>query len=386
MGDDVSNFVRNLNHQHGWLKDIGLKPWPARSCILGLNVGGVLGKAIMRNFAWFFCLVIAGVPKGHADHGSAGATPYTQEPIQPIAIPSTYSALERAKIALGRKLFADSRLSSNNQFACANCHRVNQSGADVVPLSARPAGDLTDVNTPTIFNAALNFRLFWNGSLASLESHIRQPMLADSATSWVEVLAKLTQDETVKAEFFAIYSQGISIANIQDAIVAYERSLITPNSAFDRFLRGDHTAISSRAEHGYELFKSYGCVACHQGANVGGNMFQKFGVMGDYFVDRGEIRPSDLGRFNVTGRDEDRYVFRVPSLRLAVLTAPYLHDGRAKTLRDAIQVMATYQLGRDIPKDDIELIIEFLKTLPGEHDSRPLISPPGVSSVEASQL
>ena len=220
----------------------------------------------------------------------------------------------------------------------------------------------------------------------SLESHIRQPNLKDSATLWVEVLEKLTKDESVRSEFFAIYSQGISITNIQDAIVAYERSLITPNSAFDRFLRGDHNAISAQAEQGYELFKSYGCVACHQGANVGGNMFQKFGVMGDYFADRGEVRPSDLGRFNVTGRDEDRYVFRVPSLRLVVLTAPYLHDGRAKTLRDAIQVMATYQLGRDIPKQDIELIIEFLKTLPGEYEDRPFTSTPRVSSVEAARL
>lgn len=340
----------------------------------------------MRLLALGFCWVMTGTEIVHADHASASATPYAQEPIQPIATPSSFSALERAKIRLGRKLFTDPRLSSNNQSACTNCHRLNHAGADIVPLSTQPTGRLTDVNTPTIFNVALNFRLFWDGSLTSLESHIRQPTLKDSATSWVEVLAKLTQDESIKAEFFAIYAQGISIANIQDAIVAYERSLITPNSAFDRFLRGDHHAISAQAEQGYELFKSYGCVACHQGANVGGNMFQKFGVMGDYFADRGEVRPPDLGRFNVTGRDEDRYVFRVPSLRMVVLTAPYLHDGRAKTLRDAIQVMATYQLGRDIPKDDIELIIEFLKTLPGEYENRPFTSTPSVSTVEAARL
>lgn len=340
----------------------------------------------MYVLAWLVCWVVVGTKIVHAEHGSGSATPYALEPIQPIATPSPFSALERAKIALGRKLFADPRLSSNNQFACTNCHRLNHAGADIVPLSTQPTGGLTDVNTPSIFNVSLNFRLFWDGSIMSLESHIRQPNLKDSATLWVEVLEKLTKDESVRSEFFAIYSQGISITNIQDAIVAYERSLITPNSAFDRFLRGDHNAISAQAEQGYELFKSYGCVACHQGANVGGNMFQKFGVMGDYFADRGEVRPSDLGRFNVTGRDEDRYVFRVPSLRLVVLTAPYLHDGRAKTLRDAIQVMATYQLGRDIPKQDIELIIEFLKTLPGEYEDRPFTSTPRVSSVEAARL
>ena len=181
---------------------------------------------------------------------------------------------------------------------------------------------------------------------------------------------KLSQDEIYVKEFDALYAEGISANNIQDAIVAFERSLVTPNSRFDKFLRGDKSAISASEKQGYDLFKSYGCAACHQGANVGGNMFQKLGVVANYFADRGHITVPDGGRFNVTKREEDRHVFRVPSLRLVALSEPYLHDGGEKTLEDVIGVMAKYQLGRSIPKEHIDLIIAFLKTLPGEYQGR----------------
>ena len=197
-------------------------------------------------------------------------------------------------------------------------------------------------------------------------------------------MAKLRQDSALAAEFSTIYQDGITNRNIVDATATFTRSLITP-SRFDRYLRGDGQAINSEELRGYERFKSYGCVACHQGVNVGGNMFQKFGVMGDYFQDRGNITSADLGRFNVTKREADKHVFMVPSLRNVELTAPYFHDGSAPTLEAAVEVMFKYQLGRTAPLEDKALIIKFLKTLTGEQ--QPKLTVDDVRTVEkAGQL
>lgn len=299
----------------------------------------------------------------------------SDEPIQPIPIPEPLDARQRAIVALGERLFADPRLSSNDTTACVTCHPLLQGGADGQRYSRRPLGDLTPVNTPTIFNLPLNFRLFWNGRVRTLEEQIRVAHLVDADTRWPQVLEKLQRDAIYLKDFAALYADGLTIANIQDAIVAFEKSLITPNSRFDRYLRGDTQAITAREAQGYALFKTYGCAACHQGANVGGNLFQKFGVMGDYFKDRGNITQADAGLFDVTGQEDDRYVFRVPSLRLVTLTPPYLHDGSAETLRDAVKIMAKYQLGRPISDEHIELIIAFLKTLPGEYQGQLLQAP-----------
>jgi cytochrome c peroxidase len=141
----------------------------------------------------------------------------------------------------------------------------------------------------------------------------------------------------------------------------------TPNSRFDRFLQGDKQALTKSEQEGYKLFKNYGCISCHQGINVGGNMFQRFGVMGNYFADWGNITQADLGRFNVTKEPTDRYVFRVPSLRNVELTPPYFHDGSAETIEKAIAIMTKYQLGRPLSKEKIDLIAQFLRTLTGEY-------------------
>ncbi|HVR84925.1 MAG TPA: cytochrome B6, partial [Planctomycetota bacterium] len=159
---------------------------------------------------------------------------------------------------------------------------------------------------------------------------------------------------------------GISIAAVKSSLAVFMRSLTTPNCRFDRYLRGEASAITEAEKRGYELFKERGCVRCHQGINVGGNIFSKFGVLGDYFKDRGNITKADLGRFNVTGKEEDRYVFKVPGLRNVSLTAPYFHDGSVATLEEAVAVMARYQLGSDIPKEEVAQIVGFLKTLTPE--------------------
>ncbi len=194
----------------------------------------------------------------------------------------------------------------------------------------------------------------------------------EMGSNWPEVLAKLELDDAMLKAFKDAYPDGLQAKNIQDAIAAFERSLITPNARFDKYLRGDQTALSADELQGYRLFKQYGCIACHQGVNVGGNMFQQFGIMGDYFKQRGNLTEADLGRFNVTKSPADKHFFKVPSLRNIALTAPYFHDGSARTLNDAVDVMFKYQLGRSAPAQDKELIIQFLHTLTGELHGKPL--------------
>ena len=160
--------------------------------------------------------------------------------------------------------------------------------------------------------------------------------------------------------------------NVQNALAAYERTLISANSRFDQYLLGDTGILTREEKYGYQRFKEYGCIACHQGVNIGGNMFQKFGVMGDYFQVRGKPTETDLGRYLVTRDEEDRNVFKVPSLRNVAVTAPYFHDGSAKTLEEAVDVMFTFQLGRIPSTEDKTLIIKFLKTLTGQWGGKPL--------------
>ena len=234
-------------------------------------------------------------------------------------------------------------------------------------------GGLTEVNTPTVLNAALNFKQFWNGRADSLEAQvdhvIQNPV--EMGSKWEEVVQKVLQDAKYRRAFAAAYKDGVTKTNIQHAIATFERTLITPNSRFDKFLRGDANAISAPEKAGYAKFKQYGCVACHQGVNVGGNMFQKFGVMGNYLEKRGNPTQADLGRYLVTKVESDKYVFKVPSLRNVALTAPYFHDASAKTLEDAVDVMFRYQLGRVASKEDKESIVKFLGTLTGELDAKP---------------
>jgi cytochrome c peroxidase len=183
---------------------------------------------------------------------------------------------------------------------------------------------------------------------------------------WEDILRTLSADPSYAASFSAAYPDGVTKANVQNAIAAYERTLITPNSRFDRYLRGEANAINAAEKAGYTKFKQYGCAACHQGVNVGGNMFQKFGVMGDYFKARGKPTAADLGRFHVTKLEADKHVFKVPSLRNVVNTAPYFHDGAAKTLQEAVEIMFRYQLGRVASSEDKASIILFLNTLTAE--------------------
>jgi cytochrome c peroxidase len=296
-----------------------------------------------------------------------GASP-RNEPIKPISLTRT---ADPARTELGRRLFHDVRLSANNRVACVSCHDLTHGGADSRAHSLGIGGKPTAVNTPTVFNAALNFRQFWNGRADSLEAQIDAVIENpdEMGSTWPDVVAKVAQDASYKTGFTEAYPDGVTQANIRNAIATFERTLLTPNSPFDRYLLGDTDAISAGEKAGYLKFKQYGCVACHQGVNIGGNMYQKFGVMGDYFTQRGNPTDADLGRFLVTRNEEDRHVFKVPSLRNVALTAPYFHDASAKTLEDAVDVMFRYQLGRAASPEDKGLIIRFLKTLTGVQET-----------------
>ena len=287
----------------------------------------------------------------------------TQEPILPL--PRSLH-VDPARAALGQRLFTEVRLSGNERVSCASCHSLTHGGTDGQARSPGLAGTATRVNTPTVLNAAFNFRQFWNGRAATLEDQVGEVVEnpVEMGAHWPEVLRKLAAIDSYRRQFGAIYRDGITRANVADAIASYERTLITPDAPFDRYLRGDANAITADEKAGYQRFKQYGCVACHQGVNVGGNMFQKFGAMVNYLQRPGmPLRPGDEGRFAVTGNPADRQVFKVPSLRNVALTAPYFHDASARTLEQAIDVMFQYQLGRAGTPEDKALIAKFLHTL-----------------------
>jgi cytochrome c peroxidase len=277
------------------------------------------------------------------------------------------------KVALGKRLFFDARLSHNDTIACASCHQLDRGGSDRQPVSTGIDGRKGGVNAPTVFNSSLNFVQFWDGRAASLEEQAAGPVHnpLEMASNWAEVIAKLSRDEGYRQEFKRIYPQGMSGESIVDAIATYERTLLTPNSPFDRYLAGDKAALNPLERSGYQRFLDYGCASCHQGAGLGGNMFQRFGVMDSYLKD-GAGRQADLGRFNVSGLEQDKNVFKVPSLRNVAVTPPYFHDGSAESLEQAVIIMGRYQLGREFSGDDVNALVAFLRTLTGEWEGKRL--------------
>lgn len=293
------------------------------------------------------------------------------EPILPI--PLTIN-LNPQKVALGEKLFNEPILSHNNKVTCAQCHQVSQGGDDGLKTSITNTGKPDFINAPTVFNSVFNFRQTWRGVFKTLEQQaegdLKNPR--HSATTWEELLPKLNANASYVKLFSNIYSEGITRETVLNAIAAYEKSLITPNSRFDQFLRGDNNALTEDEKKGYSHFKRYGCIACHQGVNVGGNVFQKLGLFDNYFEHRGNITKADFGLFNVTKKEEDRYVFKVPSLRNVAVTGPYFHDGTFKDLETVVNVMARVQLGTTINDEHVTQIVKFLHTLTGEYKGQSL--------------
>jgi cytochrome c peroxidase len=279
-------------------------------------------------------------------------------PIKPI--PDSVDVHEQ-KAALGKKLFFDPILSKDATISCATCHDLQNGGDDGLKFSFGIKGQEGSINAPTVYNAVFNFRQFWDGRAKDLKAQAKGPIEnpLEMGHNFAELISVLKNKKIYKQAFHAIYPDNITADNIADAIAEFEKALITPNAPFDRYLKGEKDAITVQEKRGYRLFTSKGCILCHNGVNVGGNFYNKFGIFKD-------ANSTELGRYNITKREEDKYVFKVPSLRNVELTAPYMHDGRAKTLQDAVEIMTEHQLGRYMSAEETEDIVKFLKSLTGQ--------------------
>jgi cytochrome c peroxidase len=303
--------------------------------------------------------------------GLAGAR--ANEPVRPVDQTLEYDA---AKAELGKTLFHDTRLSVDNTVSCASCHEIENAGVDNHQYSHGVNDQLGGVNAPTVYNAVYNFVQFWDGRAQTLAAQAAGPPLNPvemASESFDQIIAKLNADRQFAKAFKAVYPDGITEANITDAIEQFERTLITPNSAFDKWLLGDDSAITDEALAGYELFKKYDCATCHAGQNLGGLTYELMGLRRHYFADRGlEMTNEDNGRYKETQLERDRHRFKVPGLRNVEHTWPYYHDGTRETLEEAVRDMGTYQSGVELSEAEVASITSFLKTLTGEYNGAPI--------------
>jgi cytochrome c peroxidase len=290
-----------------------------------------------------------------------GATALGQEPIQPITAPID---LDACLVELGKKLFFDPRLSKSGFISCNSCHNLSMGGSDNLPTSIGHNWQQGPINSPTVLNSVYNSKQFWNGRAEDLKEQAGGPIAnpMEMASTHALVANILETIPGYVAEFEAAFgSPGIDIDRMTSAIAEFEKTLVTPDSRFDQWLAGSSTALNAEELQGYELFKNVGCAACHSGPAAGGILFMKMGVAEPY-----ETANPALGRFEVTGNEADRYVFKVPTLRNVELTYPYFHDGAVWALEDAVGHMAKLQFGRDLEQTQVIKIAAFLRTLTGK--------------------
>jgi cytochrome c peroxidase len=267
------------------------------------------------------------------------------------------------RVELGKKLYLDTRLSINNKLSCNSCHKLSTFGVDNEPTSPGHEGKRGGRNSPSAFNAALHVAQFWDGRAKDVEAQALGPILNPGEMgmpSEAEVVKRLKADPKTVAAFQAAFpgeAEPLTYPNVGKAIGAFERTLITP-SRFDAFLKGDEKALTPAEKAGGKLFVQTGCTACHMGATMGGQMYQKLGLVKDYPT-------TDMGRFEVTKNEADKKFFKVPSLRNVAKTGPYYHDGSIKTLEEAVSTMGEYQLGKQLSKEEVASIVTFLGSLTG---------------------
>jgi cytochrome c peroxidase len=282
----------------------------------------------------------------------------------PSRVDSSENPITENKVTLGKKLYLDTSLSINGKISCNSCHGLTTYGVDNEPTSPGHDGTRGSRNSPSVYNAALHFRQFWDGRAKDVEEQALGPVLNPvemAMPAEEEVMKRLNSSSEYPALFKAAFPEDptpISFKNVGKAIGAFERTLLTP-SRFDHFLKGDDTALSDRELKGMVTFRDLGCVACHNGVALGGQMYQKVGLLKPYPT-------SDLGRYQVTKNEADKFQFKVPSLRNIAKTGPYFHDGQVKTLEDAIRNMGEYQLGKNLSQEQVASIVDFLGTLTGE--------------------
>lgn len=310
---------------------------------------------------------------------NAGAAP-RQEPIQPIEAASVQNT---AKVELGKKLFFDPRLSRSGFISCNSCHNLSTGGADNLPSSIGHSWHQGPINSPTVLNSSMNLAQFWDGRAANLQEQAGGPIAnpGEMASTHELAIDVLRSIPGYVAEFEEVYdNDAINIDRVTDAIAAFEETLVTPGSRFDQWLKGDD-ALSQSELQGYQLFKEIGCIACHNGPAVGANSFQKMGLVQAYATDNEAV-----GRVGVTGKDADRFSFKVPTLRNVELTYPYFHDGAVWTLEEAVDIMARLQLGQTLSDEKISRIVDFLRTLTGEQPQFQLpILPPSTANTPRPQ-
>jgi cytochrome c peroxidase len=308
---------------------------------------------------------------------AAQAAPGMPEPtkaalIRPI--PDTLD-VDPVKAALGEKLYHDTRLSGDDTISCASCHDLARGGTDQHVVSDGIRGQKGGINSPTTYNAALNFAQFWDGRAATLEAQADGPPNnpVEMGSNWTPITEKLVKDKAFVKEFTAAYPEGVNKTTVTHAIAEYERTLLTPNSKFDKYLKGDAGALTADEKRGYEVFQEKGCATCHVGELLGGKSYEVMGRRADYFAARGTpTTPADDGRYNVTKDERDRHCFKVPTLRNVARTFPYFHDGSKKTLREAVDAMASYQTGEALSEKDGQDVVKFLETLTGEFKGKAL--------------
>ncbi|WP_395198894.1 cytochrome-c peroxidase [Vibrio cidicii] len=294
------------------------------------------------------------------------------EPVTPIA---PAQEIHLGKAELGKKLYFDPRLSKSGFISCNSCHNLSMGGSDNLKTSIGHNWQQGPINSPTVLNSSLNIAQFWDGRAADLKEQAGGPIanpgeMAFTHTLAIDVLQSIPQYVN---EFKLVFGkEKIDIDQVTDSIAEFEKTLVTPNSRFDQWLMGDDNAITQAELEGYQLFKNSGCVACHNGSALGGTSFQKMGLIEPY-----QTANSAEGLSAVTGKDADRFKFKVPTLRNVALTYPYFHDGEAQTLTEAVDIMGRLQLGRTFTSDENQKIVAFLYTLTGDQPSFSLpILPP----------
>lgn len=287
-----------------------------------------------------------------------------EEPISAIHPPQQ---INLGMAELGKKLYFDPRLSKSGFISCNSCHNLSMGGTDNLPTSIGDKWQQGPINAPTVLNSSLNVAQFWDGRAADLKAQAGGPIANPGEMGFTHTLAVgvLQSIPGYVREFKLVFgSDKINIDEITAAIAEFEKTLVTPNSRFDQWLLGKKDALSATELAGYKLFKESGCVACHNGEAVGGNSFQKMGVVEPYHA-----KSSAEGRSAVTGKDADRFNFKVPTLRNVEMTYPYFHDGAANTLTEAVDIMGRLQLGRQFSAEENARIVAFLKTLTGDQPS-----------------
>lgn len=283
----------------------------------------------------------------------------------PETVPAKSAGPVEAQVALGRMLYYETRLSRSQTISCNSCHELAKYGVDGAPVSQGFKGQLGGRNSPTVYNAAAHFVQFWDGRAADVEGQAKGPILnpvemaMPSEGAATAVLQSIPEYVAAFQKAFPGEKQPVTFDNMALAIGTFERGLLTP-SRWDRYLKGDGSALTAEERAGFHTFTSAGCMNCHSGALLGGNLYQKIGVMKPYPDE------SDPGRFQVTKVESDRMMFKVPSLRNVARTAPYFHTGKVGTLDQAVAQMADYQLDKQLSPAEIASIVTFLNTLTGE--------------------